>query len=260
MTSSPLAVIKYGGHAMDDPALNRLFARSLRTVLDAGWRVLVGHGGGPHINALLERLHVSSEFKNGLRVTSPETMEVVEMALAGKVNTFVVSLFCEAGIRAVGLSGKDDACLRARPLPGLGLVGEVETVNPALVQSLMATGFTPVLAPIGYGPEGISLNINADTATGAMAGALQAEAFILVTDVPGVLDADKKLLPSLTREQVATLRASEVISGGMIPKVESCLHALNCGCQRAIILDGRSAGNLEACLLHQASTGTVLLP
>ncbi len=248
-----LLAIKYGGHAMDDPLLNKAFAESLVSIQKQGWDILVGHGGGPAINAMLDTLGIKSKFHNGLRVTDQSTMYVVEMVLAGHINPFVVSLFCKAGLRAVGLTGKDARTVQAFPMGlkdgvDMGLVGENITVNPALVRTLLENGYTPVVAPIAYGPEGRSLNINADTATGALAGALCADAFLLVTDVEGVRGADGQRIPSLSRKDALALMDSGVISGGMIPKVQSCLDALDAGCRKAVIFDGRAAGNLEILL------------
>ncbi len=249
----PLLAIKYGGHAMDDPQLNKAFAQSLATIHSKGWDILVGHGGGPAINAILEKLGIESVFHNGLRVTNQATMYVVEMVLAGLMNPFVVSLFCEAGLKAVGITGKDNRTIQATPMGekdgvDMGLVGENITVDPTFVRDLLAKGYTPVISPIGYGPQGVSLNINADTATGALAGALAADAFLLVTDVPGVYGADGKRIPSLNQAEALALMESGVISGGMIPKVQSCLNALQAGCKMAVIFDGRTAGNLELLL------------
>lgn len=246
----PLMVIKYGGHAMDDPVLNRVFAQNIAHALDAGWRVIIGHGGGPQINALLKKMNLESSFKNGLRVTSPDVIKVVEMALCGEVNTWVVSLLCEAGINAIGLSGKDAKLLEAIPNADteLGLVGTVEKVNPQICIDLMEKNYVPVVAPVGYGPQGVSLNINADTATGALAGSLGAELFLLVTDVQGVLDKQKNRLAHLTKKQVENLIADGTINGGMIPKTESCLHALSKGCLVSMIFDGSSAEELASML------------
>lgn len=250
LENTPLLVIKYGGHAMDDSTLNVVFAQNIAKALSAHWRVLIGHGGGPQINALLKKMQVESSFKNGLRITSPEAMNVVEMALCGEVNTWVVSLLCEAGINAVGLSGKDSKLLEAIPNADteLGLVGAVQKVNPQICMDLMEKNYVPVVAPVGYGPKGVSLNINADTATGALAGALSADIFLLVTDVMGVLDNDKNRLPHLTKDKVDALIADATINGGMIPKVESCLHAISKGCRAAMIFDGSCASELASLL------------
>ncbi len=257
--SSATIVIKYGGHAMDDPALRGPFAQSVVTLVKQGMRIVLVHGGGPHINALLQRLQIESHFEKGLRITDAATMEAVEMALSGQVNKTVVTMLQEAGGQAVGICGKDGALFEAEILrPELGLVGSVHKVNDGVVQCLLDGHFIPVIAPVAYGPKGQSLNINADTAAGALAGALQADYFVLVSDVPGVLDAEKNLLPKLDTASIAQLKAEEIIYGGMIPKVDSCLHALQAGCKRALILDGRAEGSLQRYLLQDEALGTVI--
>ncbi len=252
-------VIKYGGHAMDDPALRTPFAKSIVALVEQGMHIVLVHGGGPHINALLQRLQIESRFEQGLRVTDAATVEAVEMALCGQVNKAVVTMLQEAGGRAVGICGKDGTLFEADILrPELGFVGAVHTVNEAVVHCLLQGNFIPVIAPVAYGPQGQSLNINADTAAGALAGALRADYFVLVSDVPGVLDAEKNLLPNLNTADIARLKTEEVIYGGMLPKVDSCLHALQAGCQRALILDGRAEGSLQRYLLHDEALGTVI--
>lgn len=257
--STPTVVIKYGGHAMDDPALCAAFATGLSRLAARGLRLVVVHGGGPQISALLQRLHIESRFEQGLRVTDPATMEVVEMVLCGQVNKAVATLFQQHGVRAVGISGKDAGLFQARPLrPELGLVGEVHAVDVGVVRTLLDGGYLPVVAPVAMGKDGASLNINADTAAGAMAGALHAEYFVLVSDVPGVLDAEKNLLPALTRADIERLKQEGVIHSGMIPKVGACLNALDAGCRKALILDGRADSSLERYLLDGAPLGTVV--
>lgn len=244
---------------MADPALCAPFAAGLARLAARGMRFVAVHGGGPGINAMLRRLHIESRFERGLRVTDAATMEVVEMVLCGRVNKAVVTLFQRHGVRAVGISGKDGALLQARALnPSLGLVGEVHTVDTGVARVLMDAGYVPVVAPVAMAEDGTSLNVNADTAAGAMAGALGAECFVLVSDVPGVLDAEGRLLPVLDAAGAARLRAEGVIRDGMIPKVEACLNALNAGCRRALILDGRAESSLERCLLEGAPLGTVV--
>ncbi len=247
--NAPLVVIKYGGHAMSSPELNQAFAKNIYAAKNNGWQILIGHGGGPQINALLEKLEIKSTFKDGLRVTCPETMQVVEMVLTGQVNPWLVSLFCEHNLEAVGLSGKDCKTLMAKEIgEGFGLVGEVVKVNPKLCQELLDKNYLPVVAPIGYGQNGTSLNINADIATGALAGALRADIFILVTDVPGVLDQNKNRINHLTKTKIDELIADKTIYGGMLPKLESCLSALSNGCRAAFIFDGQQAAHLAELL------------
>lgn len=238
--NSALAVIKYGGHSMSDEMSNQAFAQNIVQAQNKGWKILIGHGGGPQINALLKKLAIESSFKNGLRITNEDTMNAVEMALCGEVNTWLVSLLCKNKVQAVGLSGKDCALLTAvkNTDTDLGFVGAVEKVNPQLCIDLMNNNYVPVVAPIGYGPNGISLNINADTATGALAGAMHADVFLLVTDVPGVLDKEKNRFTHLKSSQIGELILDDTINGGMIPKVQSCLHALSQGCRAAMIFDG----------------------
>ena len=253
-------VIKYGGHAMDKPELCTAFATDLAQLSAQDMGFVVVHGGGPQISALLKRLNIESRFENGLRVTDEAAMAAVEMVLCGQVNKAVVASFAAHGARAAGISGRDGNLLRAVVKnPALGLVGEVEAVDPALILCLLEGDFVPVVAPVANGPDGQALNINADTAAGALAGALAADYFILISDVPGVLDAEGRLITSLTRAEIEKLRAEGVITGGMIPKVESCLHALDAGCQRALILDGRSPSSLRRYLLDDAPLGTVVV-
>lgn len=257
--SGPTVVIKFGGHAMTNPDLCRAFAAGLARLKKQHMRLVIVHGGGPQINSLLQSLNIESRFEKGLRVTDAATMKAVEMVLCGQVNKDVVTLFQQQGAASVGISGKDAALLQARVLdPSLGFVGEVHTVNPHILNILLDGGYIPVVAPVAVAQDGHSLNINADTAAGAIAGALAAEYFVLVSDVPGVLDADKQLLPRLNRSAIASLTAQGVISGGMIPKVESCLHALKAGCHRALILNGEVECSLERYLLEQAPLGTVI--
>ncbi len=257
--NTPTVVIKYGGHAMDDAALSEPFAAGLARLAARGMRLVVVHGGGPQISEMLERLGIPSRFENGLRVTDEATMKVVEMILCGQVNKSVVGLFQRHGARAVGISGKDARLLEAGPISEkLGLVGEILAVNAELISTLLGASFIPVVAPVASGAQGESYNVNADTAAGALAGALAADYFVLISDVPGVLDADKQLIPALRRRDVARLIQEGVVFGGMIPKVLSCLHALDEGCRRALILDGRAESSLERYLLEDAPLGTLV--
>ncbi len=253
-------VIKYGGHAMDKPELARAFADDIRRLAGQGRPCAVVHGGGPQISALLKRLAIESRFVNGLRVTDEETMLAVEMVLSGQVNKSVVALLAAQGVRAAGISGRDGGLLQARVKdPALGLVGEVAAVDPALPACLAAAGFVPVIAPVANGPDGQALNVNADTAAGALAGSLKAEYFILISDVPGVLDAGGCLLPELSRADIGRLKKDGVITGGMIPKVDACLNALDAGTKRALILDGRAPSSLRRFLESAEPLGTLVL-
>lgn len=256
-----LAVIKYGGHAMDKPELRDAFATDLAFLRRQGMRFVVVHGGGPQINAMLERLGVESRFVRGLRVTDAAVMQVVEMVLCGQVNKAVVSQLAAHGVAAAGISGRDGGLLQARPRsPELGLVGEITRVQPALARCLLDGGFTPVVAPVAGGADGQALNVNADTAAGALAGALHADYFILISDVPGVLGSDGALLPELDGRQSEALRESGIISGGMIPKTEACRHALAEGSGAALILDGRTPSSLRRFLLNGEPLGTLFRP
>ncbi len=242
-------VIKYGGAAMADEALREGFARDVVLMKYVGIHPVVVHGGGPQIDEHLARLGIESQRVDGLRITDDRTMEVVEMVLAGKINKEIVSLIGRHGGRAVGLSGVDDGLLLAQrlaPVPtraggsvDTGRVGAITRVRPEVLQSLVAAGFVPVIAPIAADVSGQSLNINADTAAGAVAAALGAEKLVLMTDTPGVCDAQGRLIQSLTEEESKQLRRDGVITGGMIPKVECALDALAGGVQKSHILDGR---------------------
>ncbi|MDR1659803.1 MAG: acetylglutamate kinase [Desulfovibrio sp.] len=253
-------VVKYGGHAMSAAALAEAFVDDLAGLAARGMRFVIVHGGGPQITALLKRLNIKSRFVDGLRVTDAATMQAVEMVLCGEVNKAVVSSFSRRRVRAAGISGRDGGLLRAEVgNPALGLVGEVRSVDVALLDCLLDGGFVPVVAPVASGPSGEPLNINADTAAGAIAGALHAAYFVLVSDVPGILDADRELIPELDRVAVARLRDQGVISDGMLPKVEACLNALSAGCPRALILDGNAPSGLRRCLLGGEALGTVIV-
>ena len=255
--SDEIFVIKYGGHAMDDAELNVRFAQDAAALMAQGKRIVIVHGGGPMISGMLKRLGIESVFKDGLRVTDAATMQVVEMVLSGAVNKAVVSLFERNGARAVGFSGKDGSCLVAEQISAdYGLVGNVTCVDPTLFKLALDAGYVPVIAPVAVSAAGEALNVNADSAAGAVAGALKAHCFVLVTDVPGVLNASGELMPELTRAEVAAHIADGVISGGMIPKVQSCLSAMDLGVARAMIVDGRKAGNLADCLLNRGGVGT----
>ncbi len=261
MNTQKTVIIKYGGHAMDDPNLRAPFAKSLVELKEQGMHFALVHGGGPQINSLLERLKIKSRFENGLRVTCAATMEVVELVLCGQVNKAVVSLLQQAGALSVGISGQDARLFEAEVLkPELGLVGQVSAVNVGIVKTLLDANYIPVIAPVAANvdPNAQALNINADTAAGALAGALQAEYFVLVSDVPGVLDVDGKLMPHLQSNDIEALKQKGVISGGMIPKVDACLHALKAGCKKALILDGRAKASLQQYLIYNAPLGTVI--
>jgi len=261
-------LIKYGGSAMTNNDLKRDFAEDVALLSFIGVKPVIVHGGGPQIGALLKKLGKESKFVKGLRVTDEETMDVVEMVLVAKVNKDVVSLINSYGGRAVGISGRDGQLIRAKKakparLAGidedLGLVGEVERINPDLVASLEDRGFVPVIAPVGAGPQEKPYNINADTAAGAMAAALEAEKLLLLTDVPGVLDSQNNLISSLSEEEAEQLIKTEGISGGMIPKIKSCLSAIRGGVPKAHIIDGRVPHALLLELLTDEGIGTEIV-
>jgi acetylglutamate kinase len=248
-----VVVVKYGGHAMVDPELARKFARDMVMLKLCGIHPVVVHGGGPQINRLLDKLQVKSEFREGLRVTDKETMEVVEMVLAGSINKAIVGSIQGAGGRAVGISGKDGNLLvaerftktKVNPETGkietidFGYVGEPHRVNTEILQTIIRSDAIPVIAPIGAGLDGESYNVNADTAAGAIATALHAKRLLLLTDVAGVLDKNKDLIHELTLAGIPKLIAEGTITGGMIPKIESCVSVVESGVEGVIILDGR---------------------
>ncbi len=245
-------VIKYGGHAMSDERLKESFALDVIMLKSLGINTVIVHGGGPQINETLKRYGIVSEFVRGMRVTDAETMSVVEMVLVGQVNKEVVGYLNQHGGRAVGLSGKDGTLLLSKKLlqevPGeagaveqvdIGYVGDVVTVNTDLIKTLEQGGYLPVIAPVGVGPEGESYNINADVVAGRVSAALHAEKLILLTDTPGVLDSNKKLIPNICVAEMHRLIEDEAITGGMIPKVACCADALQAGVKKAHIIDGR---------------------
>ena len=267
-------VIKYGGHAMGDEALSAIFARDIVLLKQVGVHPIVVHGGGPQIGQMLERLSVKSEFVDGLRVTDAATVEVVEMVLSGRINKQIVSAINAAGGTAIGLSGKDADLIKASKLRrtqrdkdsniekvlDLGFVGEPTEVDPRILTSLEQTGAIPVIAPIGVGADGETYNINADTAAGAIAEAVGATRLLLLTDVAGVKDAQGDLLSELRPKEIDRLTKEGAISGGMIPKLETCLHAIHHGVDAAVILDGRVPHVMLLEIFTDQGIGTLILP
>jgi acetylglutamate kinase len=249
-------VVKYGGHAMGDASLKESFARDVCLLRFVGIRVVVVHGGGPQITSMLERVGIESTFSGGLRITDDATMDVVEMVLGGSVNQDLVGLICQQGGRAVGLSGRDDHFMRARRVEHLGRVGEVEHVDPTIVEELMTNAFIPVIAPIGVDAEGKALNVNADTAAGRIAAALGAAKLVLMTDVQGVEDSASKLISSLQASEAEQLIADDVIRGGMIPKVRCALDAVELGVEKVHIIDGRKRHALLLEIFTDRGVGT----
>jgi acetylglutamate kinase len=244
-------VVKYGGHAMGDTAVGDSFARDVVLLKQVGINPIVVHGGGPQIANMLKRLGIKTSIVDGLRVTDRETMEVVEMVLAGTINKQLVSAINAEGGCAIGLSGKDGRLIEARKAVrtrvesgvrtevDLGFVGEPERIAAAVLDTFKQSDIIPVIAPIGVGPGGETYNINADTVAGAVASAVKATRLLLLTDVEGVLDADKKLISELTATAARQLIADGVINGGMIPKIETCLEAVDGDVEAAVIVDGR---------------------
>src|SRR5213082_321042 len=235
-------LVKYGGHAMGNGEDGDPFARDIVLLKQVGINPIVVHGGGPQIGQMLQRLGIKSRFVDGLRVTDGETMQVVEMVLSGTINKQLVGAINAVGGCAVGLSGKDGGLIRARKLTrngDLGFVGEPERIEDRVLATFRQSDIIPVIAPIGVGADGATYNINADTVAGAVAAAVKARRFLLLTDVAGVLDGEKRLIPELTAAEARRLIAQGTISGGMIPKVETCLGAVDGGVEAAVILDGR---------------------
>jgi len=262
-------VIKYGGHAMTDPALREGFARDLVLLKYVGINPVVVHGGGPQIDEQLKRLGIESQRVDGLRITDDATMQVVEMVLGGTINKEIVAMIGRQGGRAVGLSGVDDQLLladkqpkvqtRSGALVDIGRVGQIRSVRPQVVESLVNAGLIPVIAPLGIDESGKSLNLNADTAAGAIAAAMKAEKLLLMTDTPGVRGADGKLIQSLDDVESARLRKEGVIDGGMIPKVECALEAIAGGVRKCHIFDGREQHAILLEIFTDAGIGTEIV-
>lgn len=265
-------VVKYGGHAMGDPELARDFAEDVVLLKAVGINPVVVHGGGPQIGRMLKRLGVESQFVGGLRITDAETAQIAEMVLAGSINKEIVGWISAAGGKAIGISGKDSGLVTARkverreadPLQGierhvdLGFVGEPVAVDADVLTTLSNQGFIPVIAPIALGADGHTYNINADTMAGAIAGALGAARFFLLTDVPGVMDKDKNLLTDLDPARIQALKDDGTISGGMIPKVETCVAAVDAGVDAAVILDGRIPHSMLLEIFTTQGAGTLV--
>ncbi len=263
-------VIKYGGAAMGDDALRSAFASDVVLLKQVGINPVVVHGGGPQIGAMLDRLKIKSSFVDGLRVTDGATVEIVEMVLSGSINKQIVASINAAGGTAVGLSGKDGRLITAKRLRrrkrdpdsniervlDLGFVGEPSEIDGTVLESLAASSVIPVIAPIGAGRNGETFNINADTAAGAIAGALGASKLIVLTDVPGVLDERGDLISEMTPAQARRLVSGKAVSGGMIPKVETCLAAIKAGCGAAHVLDGRIPHTLLLEIFTEQGIGT----
>jgi acetylglutamate kinase len=265
-------VVKYGGNAMTGSGGTDDFSQDIVLMKQTGIDPVVVHGGGPQIGAMLKKLNINSTFIDGLRVTDEAAVEIVEMVLTGSINKHIVTAVNAAGGRAVGLSGKDGNMVVARKIAmskidpesgervavDLGFVGEPEAINPEILHTMMKSEIIPVIAPIGVGRGGETYNINADTVAGAVAGALNAERLILLTDVEGVLDKDKKLVPRLTVREARALIADGTISGGMIPKIQTAIDAVEAGVTAAVILDGRIPHVLLLELFTEHGAGTLI--
>ncbi len=265
-------VVKYGGHAMGDDEVASDFARDVVLLKQVGVNPIVVHGGGPQIGQMLERLKIKSNFIDGLRVTDAKTVEVVEMVLAGSINKAIVAAINKVGGCAVGLSGKDGGLIVARKLTrtkrdpdsniekilDLGFVGEPDRINPGILETLAKSDIIPVIAPVGLGAGGETYNINADTVAGAIAGAVRASRLLMMTDVTGVLDRNKALIQRLSIAEVRAMIGDGTIHGGMIPKVETCLDAVDGGVEAAVILDGRVPHAILLELFTERGVGTMI--
>jgi acetylglutamate kinase len=264
-------VIKYGGHAMGDARLAEQFASDIVLLKQVGINPVIVHGGGPQIGRMLEQLKIESEFIDGLRVTDKRTVEIVEMVLAGSINKEVVTAINDAGGTAVGISGKDGNLIRARKLThrqktdsniekvvDLGFVGEPIAINTKVLDTLAGSHMIPVIAPLGIGEGGTTYNINADTAAGAIAGAIGATRLLMLTDVTGVLDKKGELITDITARQAKALIKNGTISGGMIPKIETCLDAVKKGVEASVIMDGRVPHALLLEIFTEHGAGTMI--
>ncbi len=266
-------VIKYGGHAMAEQSLKEKFALDIILIKYVGINPVIIHGGGPQISQIMERMGIRSTFVEGQRVTDDETMSVVEMVLVGTVNKEIVGLINRHEGQAVGLSGRDGDLIQADPIKiykytgderppeiiDIGRVGKVSSINAGVLKALEDSGFIPVIAPVGVGPEGQAYNINADLVAGAIAGELKAEKLILLTDVPGVMSSKNELIPSMTADEVRKAMEDRIATGGMIPKLKSCLKALGSGVDKAHIIDGRKEHAILLELLTDTGVGTEIV-
>ncbi len=260
-------VVKYGGKAMVEASLKERFAEDIALMKYVGMQPVIVHGGGPQISEMMKRLGKEPTFVKGIRVTDAETVGIVEMVLGGIINPEIVALINRHGGRAVGLTGKDGPLLIAKPLRAsgkksevdLGLVGEIDGVDPGVLRGLEAARFIPVIAPIAGGVDGKTYNVNADSAAGAIASALHAEKLLLLTDVPGILDAKGMLIPTISKKETQQLIRKGTISSGMIPKVQACLDALDGGVAKAHIIDGRTPHALLLELFTDKGIGTEIV-
>ncbi|WP_404399989.1 acetylglutamate kinase [Pelagibacterium halotolerans] len=266
-------VIKYGGHAMGDPALGKAFARDVALLKQSGVNPIVVHGGGPQIGEMLKKLDIESKFENGLRVTDKRTVEIVEMVLAGSINKEIVAMINAEGEWAIGLCGKDgnmvfaekakktviDPTSNIERILDLGFVGEPVEIDRTLLDLLARSEMIPVIAPVAPGRDGATYNINADTFAGAIAGAVFAKRLLFLTDVPGVLDKSGTLIPELSVREAKQLIADGTISGGMIPKVETCIEALDRGVEGVVIVNGKTPHSVLLELFTEHGAGTLIV-
>ena len=267
-------VVKYGGHAMGNAELGKAFASDIALLKQSGVNPIVVHGGGPQIGAMLTKMGIESKFEGGLRVTDEKTVEIVEMVLAGSINKEIVALINQTGEWAIGLCGKDGNMVFAEKVTrtmkdpdsnierdiDLGFVGEPKTVNRAVIDMVLKAELIPVIAPVAPGRDGHTYNINADTFAGAIAGALNATRLLFLTDVPGVLDKQGNLIKELSVSQARALIADGTISGGMIPKVETCIDAIKAGVQGVVILNGKTAHSVLLEIFTERGAGTLIVP
>jgi len=267
-----IIVIKYGGHAMGDKKLAHTFAEDVTILQKLGIKPVVIHGGGPQIGSMLEKLNIESSFINGLRITNEETVEIVEMVLSGSINKDIVNKIHSSGGLAIGLSGKDAKLILANKLKDkfkdpesniekfldIGFVGKPEKIDSTIINIVTNKLMIPVIAPVGYGINGETYNINADTAAGAIASSLKAERILLLTDVEGVLDSEKKLIPSISVTQAESMINNKIITGGMIPKIETCLATVEAGVKAAVIIDGRSSHAILREIFTTSGSGTMI--
>jgi acetylglutamate kinase len=267
-------VVKYGGHAMGNPELGQAFARDVALLKQSGVNPIVVHGGGPQIGAMLDKMGIESKFEGGLRVTDRKTVEIVEMVLAGSINKEIVALINAEGEWAIGLCGKDGNMVFAEKahktvrdpdsnierVLDLGFVGEPAEIDRTLLDLLARSEMIPVIAPVAPGRDGHTYNINADTFAGAIAGALSASRLLFLTDVPGVLDKNKRQIPELTVAEAKALIADGTVSGGMIPKVETCIEAIERGVEGVVILNGKTPHSVLLELFTEHGAGTLIVP
>ncbi|MGL5446301.1 MAG: acetylglutamate kinase [Rhabdaerophilum sp.] len=269
-----VVVIKYGGHAMGNKAAAEDFAEDVVLLELQGVKPIVVHGGGPQIGRMLDKLGIKSEFQGGMRVTDAATVEIVEMVLAGSINKQIVGWISAEGGKAIGLCGKDGGMVTARKMTrtvrdpdsnierelDLGFVGDPHKVDRSVLDAVLKAELIPVLAPVAIGEDGQTYNVNADTFAGAIAGAMKAKRLLLLTDVAGVLDKDKNLIPELTVDQCRALIADGTVSGGMIPKIETCIYAIEQGVEGVVILDGKVPHAVLLELLTEHGAGTLITP